>query len=127
MFGLIACLDMDLVYNWTDIEKPWREAARLFIPSLLFLLLGLLPYIDNFSHLGGFVFGALMAMSFMPRTEYKHSRRDIVVKRVLSVCAPAIALILLASFLATFYSGGLLQRCPWCLYLDCVGSLCATN
>ena len=39
-------------------DRGW-EAFKLAVVVILSLGVGLLPYIDNFAHVGGFVFGFL--------------------------------------------------------------------
>lgn len=49
LFGLVACLLLDLLQNWKLIVRPWFELFKLVLVILLSFALGLLPYIDNFA------------------------------------------------------------------------------
>ena len=39
------------------VERPWWSLAKLMFVIIVFLMIGTLPFIDNWSHVGGFVFG----------------------------------------------------------------------
>lgn len=49
LFGLVACLLLDLLQNWKLIVRPWFELFKLLLVILLTFGIGLLPYIDNFA------------------------------------------------------------------------------
>jgi len=51
LFGLVACLLLDLLQNWKLIVRPWWELVKLVVVILLSFGLGLLPYVDNFAQL----------------------------------------------------------------------------
>ena len=55
------------MFESPHLERPWLEAIKLAVFVLLPLfLVGLLPFIDNFAHIGGFVFGFLLSMIIVP-------------------------------------------------------------
>lgn len=39
------------------VKNRWKELFKLVGIILLAFAIGLMPYIDNFAHVGGFVFG----------------------------------------------------------------------
>ena len=96
--------------------------TRLFM-SVLFtiigLALGLLPGIDNFSHIGGFCVGILSGMVFAPSI---HATRSHMV--VIWVYRAIGGGLLIAYFLAlvlNFYrSENPVDTCRWCRYLSCL-------
>ena len=52
LFGLIGYMFIDVIVNWKDISNPVRELVKLLIVTIISLILGLLPGLDNFCHLG---------------------------------------------------------------------------
>ena len=40
-----------------EVVEPGKELFKLLLLTLIAFLFGLLPFVDNFSQLGGFVFG----------------------------------------------------------------------
>jgi membrane associated rhomboid family serine protease len=52
LFGLIGFMFVDILLNWRDTQNPWTELSKLAITTIISLVLGLLPGLDNFAHLG---------------------------------------------------------------------------
>jgi len=102
--------------------QEMNAKTRLFM-SVLFtiigLALGLLPGIDNFSHIGGFCVGILSGMVFAPSI---HATRSHMV--VIWVYRAIGGGLLIAYFLAlvlNFYrSENPVDTCRWCRYLSCL-------
>ena len=66
IFGIIAFFLIYTMYQAHRLVKPWLEALKLMIIIIILLCCGLFPFIDNFAHLGGFVFGILLSGIFAP-------------------------------------------------------------
>ena len=117
--GMIACLFLDLLQNWTIIKNPWWELIKMILNVAFSLLIGTLPGVDNNAHVGGFVFGILSGLLLMPKIYYgKWDRR---LKQLgMAVAIPAAA-VLLYLFLNSFYTN--FNFCPGCKYFNCVPSL----
>ncbi|KAJ3341845.1 hypothetical protein HDU93_003966 [Gonapodya sp. JEL0774] len=117
LYGLLACLVLDLLQNWSLIQRPWLELFKMSIVVIISLGIGLLPYIDNFAHLGGFFTGIFTGLIFMPTITFgKWDKRR---KRILMVLAiPSIIVIFVLLFL--FFYNGTASQCSWCKYLDCI-------
>lgn len=54
LFGLIGYMFIDVLVNWKTNPNPIRELMQLLITTVISLVLGLLPGLDNFAHLGKF-------------------------------------------------------------------------
>lgn len=57
LFGILALVLLDLVYNWNDRRSPVKDLMWVLVDILISFVLGLLPGLDNFSHIGGFLMG----------------------------------------------------------------------
>ena len=55
-----------LIFESRLLVYPWIEFIKLGIVVLFLLILGLFPFIDNFAHIGGFVFGFLLSGILVP-------------------------------------------------------------
>lgn len=118
IYGLFGILYLDLIQNWPLIQKPKRELFVLTLNVIFALGIGLLPMVDNFAHVGGFVTGILSGIIFMPKCYY--SRRDKTVKIILVlVCGPILVGLLLWGLLEFYNMANPSELCPWCTYIDC--------
>ncbi|KAM7223442.1 putative rhomboid family membrane protein [Rhypophila decipiens] len=65
LFGIFALLLLDLFYSWKDRRSPGKDLAFLLVSIVISLVLGLLPGLDNFSHVGGFLMGLALGISVL--------------------------------------------------------------
>ncbi|KAK9469811.1 hypothetical protein V1512DRAFT_273646 [Lipomyces arxii] len=65
LFGLVAITILDLLFNWKMYERPKRTLFWRFIEVLTYFVLGLLPGLDNFSHIGGFLMGIMLGIALL--------------------------------------------------------------
>ncbi|XP_061564513.1 inactive rhomboid protein 1 isoform X2 [Cololabis saira] len=115
-FGILACLFVELFQSWQILERPWRAFAKLLAISVFFFSFGLLPWIDNFAHICGFVSGFFLSFAFLPYISFGHS--DSFRKRI-QVCVFLLIFLGLVSALAVlFYVYPI--KCDWCEYLTCI-------
>ncbi|KAI5292250.1 hypothetical protein KEM52_006510 [Ascosphaera acerosa] len=62
LFGIIALDLLDLFYNWRSRRSPWCELLVHLITIAISFALGLLPGLDNYSHIGGFAVGLVLGV-----------------------------------------------------------------
>ncbi|KAK9247229.1 rhomboid family-domain-containing protein [Lipomyces tetrasporus] len=65
LFGIIALSLLDLLLNWSLYEHPKRTLVSHLIEILISFALGLLPGLDNFAHIGGFLMGILLGLCLL--------------------------------------------------------------
>ncbi|KAI0233426.1 hypothetical protein L0F63_002989 [Massospora cicadina] len=126
IFGLIACDLVDLIINWGSVVGPWCELFKVAFGILLTFLLGLLPIVDNFAHIGGFVAGLLASGLVMPSCRVGKRTHTLGFLAFLSVISGGLLCALLYLSIHGFYYGDWAKACPKCQYLNClpVGNLC---
>lgn len=128
IFSSIGVELVDIAYNW---QYEWRAGTRLFgtlVIAIISIGLGLLPYMDNFAHIGGFATGIFAGMVVCSSIHPSRSHRAAI-----WICR-LVGLGLLAGFLIAI---GLVFKnakdpqaaCHWCRYLSClpVFSQCKGN
>ncbi|XP_067432249.1 inactive rhomboid protein 1 isoform X6 [Thunnus thynnus] len=115
-FGILACLFVELFQSWQILERPWRAFAKLLAISVFFFSFGLLPWIDNFAHISGFVSGFFLSFAFLPYISF--GRSDMYRKRVQICVFLLVFLGLLATLAVLFYVYPV--KCDWCEYLTCI-------
>jgi len=64
-FGLLGAALGDLLQNSHRVEEWCRQVIYLLSCACVSLMLGLLPLIDNFAHVGGFMAGTLAGLSLL--------------------------------------------------------------
>ncbi|KAK4250180.1 hypothetical protein C7999DRAFT_38693 [Corynascus novoguineensis] len=62
LFGIIALTLLDLLYSWKDRVNPVKDLTFILLDVIISFVLGLLPGLDNFSHIGGFLMGLALGV-----------------------------------------------------------------
>uniref|UniRef100_A0A4W5NX63 Inactive rhomboid protein n=1 Tax=Hucho hucho TaxID=62062 RepID=A0A4W5NX63_9TELE len=115
-FGILACLFVELFQSWQILERPWRAFTKLLCVVIFLFSFGLLPWIDNFAHISGFISGLFLSFAFLPYISF--GRSDMYRKRV-QICVFLLVFLGLFSGLAVlFYIHPV--KCEWCEYLTCI-------
>jgi membrane associated rhomboid family serine protease len=65
LFGIIALTLLDLLYTWKERIRPWIDLAWIALDVIISFVLGLLPGLDNFSHIGGFLMGLVAGVCIL--------------------------------------------------------------
>lgn len=92
--------------------------ALVILVLLTPAVLGTLPYIDNYTQIGGFIFGILAAFIFVPYITL--GKWDRVKKLcLLSITIPIILVLFLFGFVV-FFNLRDSNFCPYCSYINCI-------
>lgn len=139
LFGLFGVLLVELLQGWKWVRRPFLELLKLCLfitlmlggitlapgdviaiiySSFLDTALGLLPYIDNFSQIGGIIFGVLASFLFVPYITI--GRWDKAKKLCLILTSLPIILAFFLVGLVLFYNLSDPNFCPKCGYLNCI-------
>ncbi|GKY98434.1 hypothetical protein MPSEU_000800900 [Mayamaea pseudoterrestris] len=137
IFGFIGACLADIVMNWKllfcDFVTEHREkqshimvVAILVVDILLNCIIGLTPYVDNFTHLSGLVYGFLCGMSTMERLstdffgleEAWTTRAKHFVMRFFGIIMSLTTIII--TLVVLLQGDGESSPCPKCLYISCV-------
>ena len=104
-----------LIFESRLLVHPWQEFLKLGVIVLFLLVLGLFPFIDNFAHIGGFVFGFLFSGILVPyhsldklglkSSKKLSSGRDYfrIIKWAMVIAGIPAVLLLFALFFVLFY------------------------
>lgn len=65
LFGIIALDFLDLLFNWHQYVSPKRALLVHLAEIVVSFGIGLLPGLDNFSHIGGFAMGLLLGTALL--------------------------------------------------------------
>lgn len=65
LFGVVALTLLDLLYNWSKRRNRWWDLFWIGVDIVVSFVLGLLPGLDNFSHIGGFMMGIVLGICIL--------------------------------------------------------------
>ncbi|XP_052090353.1 inactive rhomboid protein 2-like isoform X4 [Mytilus californianus] len=124
-FGILACVYVDILYNilnnWQN-DKSYLNAglkSNLGIYSLVLLVLficGLLPWVDNWAHLFGFVSGALLSLVLIKDIQIED--KGLTKLRII-VVSLALFVLMFVLLMIGFYVVPITQR-SWIQYFNCI-------
>ncbi|KAF7131750.1 hypothetical protein RHSIM_Rhsim09G0197000 [Rhododendron simsii] len=135
LFGLLGAMLSELITNWSIYSNKAAALITLVVIVVLNLGLGILPGVDNFAHIGGFLTGFLLGFVLLPRPQYGWMERrnlpaDVRVRSKYKPYQYVLWLVSLALVVAGFTVGLVMlfrgvnasNHCHWCHYLDCVST-----
>jgi len=115
IFGLLSIFFVDLIVNWSLYYKPKQELVKWTVATVFSFLLGMLPYVDNFAHLGGSLAGLFAGLIVMPTVI---SVKKAMLVRVLSVIG--LIVFFVVGFVLFYYKVDMDHYCVPCEYLSCI-------
>uniref|UniRef100_A0A669B9S5 Inactive rhomboid protein n=1 Tax=Oreochromis niloticus TaxID=8128 RepID=A0A669B9S5_ORENI len=115
-FGILACLFVELFQCWQILAQPWRAFTKLLCVVLFLFAFGLLPWIDNFAHISGFISGFFLSFAFLPYVSF--GRMDMYRKRCQIIIFLLVFVGLFSGLVVLFYVYPI--KCEWCELLTCI-------
>ncbi|KAK1377546.1 RHOMBOID-like protein [Heracleum sosnowskyi] len=136
LFGLLGAMLSELITNWTIYANKVAALVTLLLVIVINLAVGILPNVDNFAHLGGFITGFLIGFVFLIRPQFgwvsqRYTTREYsatltkskfkTYQRVLWVISLMLVILWLVLALVMLLRGvDLNDHCSWCHYMSCV-------
>ncbi|KAK8657189.1 hypothetical protein V6N13_035442 [Hibiscus sabdariffa] len=128
LFGLLGAMLSELITNWTIYTNKASALLTLLVIIAINLAIGILPHVDNFAHIGGFVTGFLLGFVLLPRPQLGWLERRTGLKSkykpyqyVLWVASVVLLIVGLGVALVVLFRGeDGNEHCSWCHYLSCV-------
>lgn len=116
-FGILACLFTEVIQNYQILLHPLRALGRLLLLLLLLFVIGLLPFVDNYAHLIGFVVGFLLSFALLPYLTFgkydRHCKLIGIIVCLVITCG-FFALLVILFYVLPIYD------CPGCQYFNCI-------
>ncbi|OVA16520.1 Peptidase S54 [Macleaya cordata] len=137
LFGLLGGMLSELITNWTIYANKFAALLTLVLIIAINLAVGILPHVDNFAHIGGFLSGFLLGFVFLIRPQFGWvSQRTLppgyaaatsakpkhkTYQYVLWVTALILLIVGFTVGLVMLFRGvNGNDHCSWCHYLSCV-------
>ncbi|KAE8708338.1 Replication factor C 2 isoform 1 [Hibiscus syriacus] len=70
LFGLLGAMLSELLTNWTIYTNKAAALITLVVIIAINLAIGILPHVDNFAHIGGFLSGFLLGFVLLLRPQF---------------------------------------------------------
>ncbi|KAL3647198.1 tubulin folding cofactor A [Castilleja foliolosa] len=70
LFGLLGAMLSELLTNWTIYTNKIAALFTLVVIIAINLAIGILPHVDNFAHIGGFMSGFLLGFVLLVRPKF---------------------------------------------------------
>ncbi|KAG6535447.1 hypothetical protein ZIOFF_000420 [Zingiber officinale] len=70
LFGLLGAMLSELLTNWTIYTNKLTALFTLVVIIVLNLAVGILPHVDNFAHIGGFISGFFLGFVLLIRPQF---------------------------------------------------------
>lgn len=118
IFGLQGLYAVELVQLWRITLHPVKDAMALIGRLFLFLIVGLLPDFNNFSNIGGFIFGVLSSIALLKPVTF--SKADAQWKRKIRFVAVFLFVALSTLLLVFFHLYQDAMVCRVCENLNCI-------
>ncbi|KAG8496388.1 hypothetical protein CXB51_009096 [Gossypium anomalum] len=136
LFGLLGSMLSELITNWTIYSNKFAALLTLVLVIVINLAMGILPHVDNFAHIGGFITGFLLGFVFLIRPQFGYVSQKKVppgyiapsrkpkhktYQYVLWVCSLILLIAGFAIGLILLLRGvNLNEHCSWCHYMSCI-------
>ncbi|KAK9885142.1 hypothetical protein WA026_010653 [Henosepilachna vigintioctopunctata] len=116
-FGLLACLIVEVLNAWPMLKHPKRALSKLLCITFVLFLVGLLPWVDNYAHLFGFVFGFLLSYALLPFISFGSYDRQ---KKIILIWICLLSAGVLFIFLLLLFYVTPVYNCKICSYFNCL-------
>ncbi|KAL1555075.1 tubulin folding cofactor A [Salvia divinorum] len=134
LFGLLGAMLSELITNWSIYTNKIAALLTLIVIVVINLGVGILPHVDNFAHIGGFLTGILLGFILLPRPQFEWLERHNPAAGIRGVTPKYkgyqyVLLVVSLGLLIVGFSVGLVmlfrgvnayERCHWCRYVSCV-------
>ncbi|XP_010533713.1 PREDICTED: RHOMBOID-like protein 2 [Tarenaya hassleriana] len=133
LFGLLGAMLSELLTNWTIYANKAAALLTLVFIIAVNLALGMLPRVDNFAHIGGFLTGFLLGFVLLVRPQFGWEESRVAsygvrTKPKYNACqyglfitaALLLVLGLTVGLVMLFKGENGNKHCKWCHYLSCV-------
>lgn len=133
LFGLLGAMLSELITNWTLYANKAAALFTLVIIIAINLALGILPHVDNFAHIGGFLTGFFLGFILLVRPQFgwlerRHLPAEARTKSKYKAYQFILWVVALTLLVLGFVVGLIMlfrgengnKHCSWCHYLSCV-------
>lgn len=108
---------MEVLNAWPMLKHPNQALCKLLSITLFLFVIGLMPWVDNYAHLFGFVFGFLLSYALLPFITFGPYDRQ---KKVVLIWVCLLSAAFLFSCLVLLFYIIPVYDCEVCSYFNCL-------
>lgn len=115
--GLLGMLFVEVFQSWQLLAKPWIAILKLTGILIFLFILGLFPWVDNYAHVFGFIFGLFLSFGLLPYVtfgEFDQKRKLVTVVTSLLLAFGLFITLVILFYVTPIYD------CSWCTYFNCI-------
>lgn len=117
-FALLGMIVVEINNAWAFIKDPWRVAVKYVVFAFFALCIGLLPWVDNYSHVAGFISGIFLSYVFLPFASI--GRSDDTKMRIFTIVIFTTLWLTIFMVLILFFYLYPVVDCQFCKYINCI-------
>jgi len=123
IYGMVGALFADFALNHGFIPNKWAYFRNIAVATIVGIVLGLLPGVDNYTQLGGLIAGLLVGLVILQIVPSKVNAERTWRSTVLLLLAVFACIAYFgAAFGALYNDVDPREFCPKCSLIDCVES-----
>jgi len=120
LFGLFGLILAELLTSWSRFKSPCFQFIAYIVSIILSLGMGLLPYIDNFAHVGGFIAGLSAGLCIAPSNYLRMGECTLKNGFIAFIGGSGLLLLFTGEFVVFFKYPNANEWCHWCINVDCL-------
>lgn len=99
-------------------KKYFCELLFVIFVMLFLVIAGFFPFVNNFAHFGGLLFGIPMALAIMPHLSF--NRWSCKARRIIFIVSIILLILFFVLFIVLFYIIQDMGFCRYCYYFSCL-------
>eukprot|EP00904_Undaria_pinnatifida_P012099 jgi/Undpi1/8019/HiC_scaffold_24.g10491.m1 len=124
IFGVFGALWADLWQNWSVNQDKCRMLTVLTVLTVFQIVLGLMPFLDNFAHIGGLMMGFLIGLGLLVQ-KTEDGAGEALNKKCYQRTLQLVSVVAVPTFLVLGFSllygrSDPSEWCGWCENISCV-------
>lgn len=119
LFGILATFIIEVVKAWRILRRPSLSLLELSGVMIFLILFGMVPWVDNYAHVFGFLAGLLLSYALLPHINFDKTPVSLS-WQVFRVTFPLMIVVALFLTLTILFYSLSLGDCEICKLLSCI-------
>ena len=112
--GILAFVFMESFHMRKYYQNFYMVVLKMSLTILVLFIIGLLPMIDNYANIFGFLSGIALSFILAPNLKFRGE-----CKRIMLIISGVVFLAVLSALLIILFYTLKIDDCQWCKFLSC--------